>query len=423
MSWSLFKSNILRYANNPNSLPDLKSVAKLWTNEYDAAVKRGYDTLNFVKVKKGNTDLMEQLFYAALLKGQNSKQPYDLVGELGKAVQAYWTGATMMETPIPVIPAPGAVANVLVSSNVVTNVGQWTPPQIVPPQPPNKEVRETVKKDFDEYKESQKKYDELFETTIIVYDDRLPTPTQIKQETIQYRNELGLDGEQSDTSDIGKDVDDTKPKQKIDPVKGDKKLFDKVANGIWPAKGEYGNFDVNISTTSKEAWYKKLKQNLSSNEINQKLQEAGGKGIRVWWEQNPEYIRKNCTKIDVPTANGNKSVLVHKQLKLVVEPAFEKIKQKKLEKYIKSCQGGLAIRNVTNGTRLSNHSWGLAIDMNADIYPIGTKFGMDGIYEGKTKVRDFNDFDLGFLEVAKIFQSEGMTWLKSFDPMHVSIYE
>jgi hypothetical protein len=61
--------------------------------------------------------------------------------------------------------------------------------------------------------------------------------------------------------------------------------------------------------------------------------------------------------------------------------------------------------------------------MNAEIYPIGTKFGSDGIYKGKTKTRDFNDFDLGFLEVAKVFQNEGMTWLKSFDPMHVSIYE
>ena len=61
MSWALFKSNILKYSNNPNSLPDLESVAKLWTNEYDAAVKRGYDTVNFAKVKKGNTKLMEEL--------------------------------------------------------------------------------------------------------------------------------------------------------------------------------------------------------------------------------------------------------------------------------------------------------------------------------------------------------------------------
>ena len=93
-----------------------------------------------------------------------------------------------------------------------------------------------------------------------------------------------------------------------------------------------------------------------------------------------------------------------------------------MEKYIKNCGGGLALRNVTDGTRLSNHSWGLAIDMNTDIYPFGYKFAADGIYSGRTKVRDFNEFDLGFLEVAKIFQNEGLTWLKNNDPMHVSIY-
>jgi hypothetical protein len=421
MSWAVFKANILKYSNNPNSLPDLRSVAKLWTKEYDAAIKRGYDTVNFVKVKKGNTELMEELFYAALLKGQSSKQPYDLVGELGKAVQAYWTGATLNELPPPIIPAPGSTANISTLSNVVTNVGQWTPPQQVAPAPPNKDLDNTIKKDFEKYKESKKTYDDLFKTTIVVYDDRLPTPTQIQQDVIEYKRDLGQDTT-SDTSDVEKDEQDEKPKPKIDPVKGDKKLFDKVGNGLWPAKGEYGNFVVDIKTTKTESWYKK-KQLTTSDEINQYLQETKGKGVRVWWVQNEEYIRKNCTTLTVPLANGEASILVHKQLKIIAEPAFKKIKAKGLNKFIKTCSGGLAIRNVTNGVRLSNHSWGLAIDMNAEIYPIGTKFGSDGIYKGKDKTRDFNDFDLGFLEVAKVFQNEGMTWLKSFDPMHVSIYE
>ena len=143
MSWALFKANILKYANNPNSLPDLKKVANLWTTEYDAAIKRGYDTVNFVKVKQGNTKLMEELVYAALLKGQTSRQPYDLVGELGKAVQAYWTGAVLNEVPIPFIPAVGATSNIAVTSNVVINVGTWTPPQqvLAPPQDPPVNVK------------------------------------------------------------------------------------------------------------------------------------------------------------------------------------------------------------------------------------------------------------------------------------------
>lgn len=427
MSWALFKANILKYANNPNTLPDLQRVAKLWTTEYDAAIKRGYDTVNFVKVKQGNTKLMEELVYAALLKGQTSKQPYDLVGELGKAVQAYWTGAVLNEVPIPFIPAVGAISNIAVTSNVVINVGTWTPPQqvLAAPQqdpPPN------VKDDLEKYKESQKTFDEIFKTTIVVYDDRLPTPTQIQQSVIQYKQEVGLEqGVDAGTSDVT--TDDT-PKRKIDPVRGDKKLFDAVANGIWPAIGEYGNFEVDIPTTSKQPWYKSgtkkfplTSQLTTSAQINEYLQKTGGKGVRVWFKVNPKYLQQNCAKITVPTASGSSTVLVHKQLKAVVEPAFAKIKQKGLEKYIKNCGGGLALRNVTDGTRLSNHSWGLAIDMNTDIYPFGYKFAADGIYSGRTKVRDFNEFDLGFLEVAKIFQNEGLTWLKNNDPMHVSIYE
>lgn len=429
MSWALFKANILKYANNPNTLPDLQRVAKLWTTEYDAAIKRGYDTVNFVKVKQGNTKLMEELVYAALLKGQTSKQPYDLVGELGKAVQAYWTGAVLNEVPIPFIPAVGATSNIAVTSNVVINVGTWTPPQqvLAPPQDPPVSVKE----DLEKYKESQKSYDEIFKTTIVVYDNRLPTPTQIQQSVIEYKRDLGLEqGDDQGTSDVPEEETPEKPRKKIDPVKGDAKLFDKVADGIWPAIGDYGNFEVDIPTTSKQGWYKKgtksfplTKELTTSDEINAYLQKTGGKGVRVWFKTNPEYLKKNCAKITVPTASGSSTILVHKQLKAIVEPAFEKIKKRGLQQYIKNCGGGLALRNVTDGTRLSNHSWGLAIDMNTDIYPFGYKFAADGIYKGKTKIRDFNDFDLGFLEVAKVFQNEGMTWLKNNDPMHVSIYE
>ena len=61
--------------------------------------------------------------------------------------------------------------------------------------------------------------------------------------------------------------------------------------------------------------------------------------------------------------------------------------------------------------------------MNTSVYPYGYNFKADGIYEGKTKVRDLNDFDKGFQRVAAIFKSQGMTWLSNNDPMHVSIYE
>lgn len=437
MSWALFKNNILKYANNPNSLPDLGRVAKLWATEYDAAIKRGYDTVNFVKVKQGNTQLMEELILAALLKGQSSKQPYDLVGELGKAVQAYWSGAVLNETPIPVIPAPGTIANIAVTSNVVINVGTWTPPQQSPVaqiDPPD------IKEDFEKYKETLKTFDEIFKTTIIVYDNRQPTPTQIIQNVIEYKRELdvvdpGDSGTSDATTQINED-EDPKPKPKIEPIKGDKKLYDAVGDGEWPALGEYGNFEVDLNSTKKQAWYKNNGTKnfplttlpTTSTEVNEYLQKTGGKGVRVWYKTNPKYIEKNCAKVLIPTASGDVSFVVHKQLKTIVDPVFVKIKEKGLQKYILNCGGGIAIRNVTDGLRLSNHSWGLAIDLNTTLYPIGMKFGDDGIYEKNSKgkyekTRDYNEFDLGFIKVTKLFTAEGMTWLKSFDPMHVSIYE
>lgn len=127
MSWEIFKQNILRLSNSPDKIPDTDTVARTWAREYDAAIRRGFDTINGVTIKTGNVQLMEQLFKAALQKGLTSTGPYDLVGEMGKGVLAYWTGATLNEIPVPIVPAPGSVANVSVTTNIVTNIGQWTP--------------------------------------------------------------------------------------------------------------------------------------------------------------------------------------------------------------------------------------------------------------------------------------------------------
>ena len=90
MSWKIFKENILRRTNAPDSIQDIDTVAKLYADEYDMCMKRGGDTINKVAISKGNTEIMQQLFKAALLKGQISNTPYDLVGEMGKGVIAYW---------------------------------------------------------------------------------------------------------------------------------------------------------------------------------------------------------------------------------------------------------------------------------------------------------------------------------------------
>lgn len=125
MSWQIFRDNIQKVCDTPHNINNIDTIAKLYAVEYDAAIKRGGDLLNNIKVSKGNVELMEQLFKVALQNGLNQSDSYDLVGEMGKGVIAYWTGAIMEKIPVPVIPAPNTISNISIVSNTVTNSGEW----------------------------------------------------------------------------------------------------------------------------------------------------------------------------------------------------------------------------------------------------------------------------------------------------------
>ena len=132
MSWETFKQNILRVANSPEGISDINVVAELYAKEYDAAVKRGFDRQHKIKLVSGNVEMMKQLFISALQKGVNSSTPYDLVGEMGAGVKAYWSGAVMATTPLPIQPAIQATVNLSVTQNIVTNPGVWKQPTSSP---------------------------------------------------------------------------------------------------------------------------------------------------------------------------------------------------------------------------------------------------------------------------------------------------
>lgn len=159
MSWEIFKNNILNVANNPDQIQSIEQVAELYAREYDSAIKRGKDTVHGVTLQKGNVEAMKQLFVVALQKGLTSTQPYDLVGEMGKGVLAYWTGGTMNNVPIPLIPAVGAVVNIAVISNSISNAGKWQPPQSFGGAPNfemSEEERQGAKEDLESAKQELK---------------------------------------------------------------------------------------------------------------------------------------------------------------------------------------------------------------------------------------------------------------------------
>jgi hypothetical protein len=128
MSWQVFKDNVSRVINNPESIPDIDTVANILATEYDAAIKSGYDISNNISVQIGDVESMKTFFKAALLKGQTSTTPYDLVGELGNGVLAYWQKVLLNNYPIPKIPAPGTTSNIAITLAKATISGVWAPP-------------------------------------------------------------------------------------------------------------------------------------------------------------------------------------------------------------------------------------------------------------------------------------------------------
>lgn len=143
MSWSIFKLNVLRVMKNQSSIDSFDAVASVFAKEYDAAVKRGKDFINFESVQRGNTQIMESLFKVALLKGLSTPPGgnFSLPNEFGNGVKAYWTGAQMAPFPIPLIPAPGSIQNIQVVQNIVTTPGTWPK---YPPLKPAKQVETIV---------------------------------------------------------------------------------------------------------------------------------------------------------------------------------------------------------------------------------------------------------------------------------------
>ena len=149
MSWEIFRRNILNIALKPENVGNTDIIARAYAREYDLSVKRGGDVVNKVPLQKGNIKAMEAYFKKALDNGLNYNEKYDLVGEMGKGVIAYWS---TQQAPAPLAPANqpppvsipmnlfpiplvtieqlvgGVTANIVVYSNIVTNPGKWIKP-------------------------------------------------------------------------------------------------------------------------------------------------------------------------------------------------------------------------------------------------------------------------------------------------------
>jgi len=122
MSWSSFKAEM---AVAMGSYGSMINFATKLTNAYDNAVKSGKTIITGIPLQTGQKEAMKSLLITELTIQQlsNSKT---LLETCGPAIQAYWTGATLMPMP-PGLPCVGTITNISVLVAPVLNPGVWTP--------------------------------------------------------------------------------------------------------------------------------------------------------------------------------------------------------------------------------------------------------------------------------------------------------
>ena len=113
--------------NNPIGVVTPVQFASKLATEYDSCMRRGGQLIGKESVMAGNLPLMLTLITVAQTKAITKTQPgkHDFLADIGKAVEGYWTGATLMPFPIYPIPAAGSLQNIILNSGMVTNPGKW----------------------------------------------------------------------------------------------------------------------------------------------------------------------------------------------------------------------------------------------------------------------------------------------------------
>jgi hypothetical protein len=92
MSYDIFKQNMLAFMLNQPNITAKEQFAKKMVEEYDALIKRGFDSMNGITLQQGNTELMEQVLNGVLETAfQQSSGEHAIITNMGKAFQAYWT--------------------------------------------------------------------------------------------------------------------------------------------------------------------------------------------------------------------------------------------------------------------------------------------------------------------------------------------
>lgn len=121
--WDLFKLQVKAVMlSSPASSDDL---AKVIATAYDSSVKLppAGDLMHKITVLNGNVQVLENLIKIVLIQQSRSETQLPIINAIANGFVAYWGGATLQNFPIPLMPAPGSISNILVTSNIVVNPG------------------------------------------------------------------------------------------------------------------------------------------------------------------------------------------------------------------------------------------------------------------------------------------------------------
>ena len=126
MSWQIFADEVgakMRAANWKTS----DEFALFFTKKKDECIKEGCDVTTKKAMKKGNTELMYSMLQLTGMQGLVAGTSFysTYMTSLGNAIKGYWTGAILQTYSIPLIPAVGTLANIQVTSNIVTKPGEF----------------------------------------------------------------------------------------------------------------------------------------------------------------------------------------------------------------------------------------------------------------------------------------------------------
>ncbi len=92
---------------------------------------------------------------------------------------------------------------------------------------------------------------------------------------------------------------------------------------------------------------------------------------------DPDFEETHITRFPVHLAHKQVTIACHVAIAAKLERIFAALKQSGHLGLVQTYDGCFNIRKVRGGNRPSLHAWGLAIDINAGIFPLGSHSHQD----------------------------------------------